>query len=319
LTKKIDQIILAILIMTSGMIFDVKRYAIHDGPGIRTAVFFKGCPLECWWCHNPEGQRAEAQLIFRENRCKAAKACLAACPRGAISWDGKSITHWDACDNCGKCAEVCFSGAREIVGREISVEQLMAEIERDIPFYDQSGGGVTFTGGEPMQQITFLEQALSACKDKQIHTTVDTCGYSSWENFWAILPKVDLFLYDVKLMDAEKHIKYTSVPNKLILENLKKLSSEGANIIVRIPLIPEVNDDEENLENSASFLKGLPKLLGIELMPYHEIGVAKYQALGMSFHREELSPPTEEQVLKVGNMFKDRNLPVIRQSEGRMA
>jgi pyruvate formate lyase activating enzyme len=303
--------------MTAGIIFDLKRYAIHDGPGIRTAVFLKGCPLECWWCHNPEGQQAEAQLIFRENRCKASKTCLIVCPREAISWEGKSITNWEKCDNCGECAEVCYAGAREIIGREITVEQLMAEIERDIPFYDQSGGGVTFTGGEPMQQITFLEGALIACKEMQIHTTVDTCGYSSWENFQAILPLVDLFLYDVKLMDADKHLLYTSAPNKLILENLKKLSGEEANIIVRVPLIPGINDDEENLECCASFLNSLPRLRGIELMPYHEIGIAKYQALGKTYRLERITPPKEDQVLKAENYFLNYDLPVIRHPAGR--
>jgi pyruvate formate lyase activating enzyme len=304
--------------MRTGIIFDLKRYAIHDGPGIRTAVFMKGCPLECWWCHNPEGQQAEAQLIFRENRCRASKACLAVCPRDAISWEGVSITDWDMCDNCGKCAEVCYADAREIIGREITVEHLMAEIERDIPFYDQSGGGVTFTGGEPMQQFTFLEEALKACKQIQIHTTVDTCGYSSWENYRAILSLVDLFLYDVKLMDADKHLLYTSAPNKLILDNLIKLSGEEANIIVRVPLIPGINDDEENLERCASFLNSLPNLQAVELMPYHEIGVAKYQALGKTYRLERVSPPNEDQVLKAEKYFLNYNLPVIKHSAGRM-
>jgi pyruvate formate lyase activating enzyme len=304
--------------MKTGMIFDLKRYAIHDGPGIRTAVFMKGCPLECWWCHNPEGQQAEAQLIFRENRCKAFKACLEVCPQQAISWEGKAITYWEKCDNCGDCADVCYSGAREIIGREITIEQLMAEIERDIPFYDQSGGGVTFSGGEPMQQITFLEEALKACKEMEIHTVVDTCGYSSWENYRAILSLVDLFLYDVKLMDAEKHLLYTSAPNKLILDNLIKLSGEEANIIVRVPLIPGINDDEENLQTCASFLTSLPSLQGIELMPYHEIGVTKYQALGKIYRLERLTPPKEDHVLKAENYFLNYNLPVIKHSAGRM-
>jgi pyruvate formate lyase activating enzyme len=304
--------------MTYGMIFDLKRYAIHDGPGIRTAVFLKGCPLECWWCHNPEGQRAEAQLIYRENRCKASKACLEVCPHKAISFEEKSITHWEACDHCGECAKVCYAGAREIIGREVTVEQLMAEIERDIPFYDQSGGGVTFTGGEPMQQTTFLEEVIKACKSSQIHTTIDTCGYSSWDNYQAIRSMVDLFLYDLKLMDTERHLQYTSVPNKLILDNLKKLSGEAANIIVRVPLIPGINDDEENLVLCASFLCSLPKLMGVELMPYHEIGVAKYQALGKTYRLEKMIPPTDEQVKKAESYFLNYNLPVIRNSTGRM-
>ncbi len=245
--------------MTSGMIFDIKRYAINDGPGIRTAIFFKGCPLDCWWCHNPEGQSAQPQLMFRSNRCKSSKACLQACPQDAITWKEGSVTNWEACDDCGKCAEVCFAGAREMIGREMTIDQLMAEIERDIPFYDQSEGGVTFTGGEPMHQREFLEETLLACKEQQIHTTVDTSGYSSWENFRVIHPSVDLFLYDLKLMDAGKHKKYTSVSNRLILNNLQKLSSVRAHIIVRIPLIPGINDDDENLEVCGSFLAAITK------------------------------------------------------------
>lgn len=305
--------------MTSGMIFDIKRYAINDGPGIRTAVFFKGCPLDCWWCHNPEGQSGLPQLMFRSNRCKSSKACLQACPRGAISWKEGSITNWDECDDCGKCVEVCFAGAREIIGQGMTINQLMAEIERDILFYDQSGGGVTFTGGEPMQQREFLEEALLACKEQQIHTTVDTCGHSSWENFSLILPLVDLFLYDIKLMDADKHIKYTSMSNKLILDNLQNLSSAGAHIIVRIPLIPGINDDGDNLEICGSFLAALPNLDGVELMPYHEIGVAKYEALGMKYRLENTISPTNEQSAEAEKLLSSYHLPVIKHLSGRTA
>jgi pyruvate formate lyase activating enzyme len=300
--------------MTAGIIFDIKRYAINDGPGIRTAIFFKGCPLECWWCHNPEGQSAQPQLIFRSNRCKSLRACLQVCPRNAITWNNGSITDWVACDDCGKCAEVCYAGARELIGRSVSVKQLLDEIERDIPFYDQSGGGVTFTGGEPIHQKEFLREALLACKEHQIHTAVDTCGHSSWENFKAILPLVDLFLYDVKLMDEKKHIQYTSISNRLILRNLMKLSETGANIIVRIPLIPGINDDNENLDICASFLAKLPSLDGVALMPYHDIGLAKYQALGMKYRLDSTKTPTNEQVTKAEELLSSYHLSVIKHS-----
>jgi pyruvate formate lyase activating enzyme len=304
--------------MASGMIFDIKRYAINDGPGIRTAVFMKGCPLECWWCHNPEGQNAKPQLIFRVNRCKAAKACLEACPQGAISWNDTSVTNWETCDQCGKCAEACMPGAREMIGRMISVEQLLMEIERDVPFYDQSGGGVTFTGGEPLQQMEFLRQVLQACKNLHLHTTVDTSGYTSAENLLSILPLVDLFLYDVKLMDAEKHARYTSVSNPKILSNLQKISRQGASIIVRIPLIPGINDDDNNLNQIGAFLASLPQLVGVELMPYHEIGVAKYQGLGMTYKLGSIVPPTTEQISKIEALFANYNLRVIRHPSGRV-
>lgn len=299
------------------MIFDIKRYAINDGPGIRTAVFMKGCPLDCWWCHNPEGQGLEPQLMFRSNRCKLSQACLDVCPRGAISWKEGPLTNWEACDHCGKCAKVCFAGGREIIGREISVDQLWEEVRRDIPFYDESGGGVTFTGGEPMMQSEFVEQALVACKNQNIHTTIDTSGHASWENYKSILPLVDLFLYDIKHMDAAKHKKYTSISNRLILDNLKKLSGERAAIIVRIPLIPGVNDNVENIERCASFLASLPHLAGVELMAYHTIGVAKYLALGMKYRLANTIAPTQAQIVATEKILSDYHLPVIEHSSGR--
>jgi pyruvate formate lyase activating enzyme len=193
----------------------------------------------------------------------------------------------------------------------------MADIARDIPFYDQSGGGVTFTGGEPMFQKEFLKEALLACKEQQIHTTMDTSGYTSWNNFKSTLPLVDLFLYDLKLMDVGRHIQYTSISNRLILSNLQKLSREGAHIIVRITLIPGINDDDENLGQSGAFLAALPYLDGIEVMPYHEIGIAKYVALGMNYRLENTIAPTNEQILEVEELLSSYHLPVIKHPSGR--
>jgi pyruvate formate lyase activating enzyme len=255
--------------------------------------------------------------MFRSNRCQAAMACIDACPKGAIRWDGGSKTDWRLCDQCGDCAEVCYSGAREMVGRSISVDRLIAEIERDLPFYDQSGGGVTFTGGEPLFQGNFLKEMLLACHTKEIHTIVDTSGHAPWESFELILPWVNLFLYDLKLMDEARHIQYTGVSNRLILENLHRLSVTGATIIVRIPLIPGVNDDAGNIEQSAIFLSGLPHLGGIEIIPYHEIGVAKYHSLGMNYQLEGLRTPAGEQVEGVEKLFIRHGLPVHEHFSGR--
>ncbi len=298
--------------MSIGTIFDIKRYAINDGPGIRTAVFFKGCPLKCWWCHNPEGQINQPQLMIRENRCKLSRACVDACPRGAISWNNGPSMDWEKCDQCGNCAEVCYTGGLELVGRNVSAAEVMAEIERDVPFYDQSGGGVTFTGGEPLAQSEFLQDLLQACREQHIHTAVDTSGYTSWEKFYAIVPLVDLFLFDVKLMDETRHIKYTSVSNTLILANLRKLADAGAHIIVRIPLIPGVNDDDENIDLCGSALAKLPKFEGAEVMPYHDIGTAKYKALGMKYKLENIKPPTGEQVERVEAMLSYHGVAVIK-------
>jgi pyruvate formate lyase activating enzyme len=203
-----------------------------------------------------------------------------------------------------------------MVGRSISVQQVINEIERDIPFYDQSGGGVTFTGGEPMFQTDFLAEMLHACKNLGIHTIVDTSGYAPWEGFESIHPLVDLFLYDVKLIDELKHIKYTSMSNRMILENLRRLSELRAHIIVRIPLIPKVNDGD-NIEQIASFLAELPHLEGIELMPYHGIGLAKYPALGMKYNLPDIEPPTPQQIAEVENMFIHSHLPIKVQFSGR--
>lgn len=303
--------------MSFGTIFDVKRYAINDGPGIRTAVFFKGCPLRCWWCHNPEGQTLQPQMMIRANRCKGFKACLQVCPYGAISWDEKSITNWAECDGCGKCVEVCTAGGREMVGRVVPVHDLVESITRDIVFYDQSGGGVTFTGGEPLLQREFLHELLLACKEQEIHTAVDTSGYSSWEGIEAIYPLVDLFLYDLKLMDEAKHKQYTSFPNRLIMDNLKKLSGLKSHIIVRMPIIPGINDDNDNISSSAAFLAELPHLDGVELMPYHAIGLAKYQALGMEYKLADTHPATPSSIEEIEQELMRHKLPVIKHFSGR--
>jgi pyruvate formate lyase activating enzyme len=234
------------------------------------------------------------------------------CPRNAITWNNGSITDWEDCDDCGECAQVCYAGARELVGRKVTVSQLMDEIERDIPFYDQSGGGVTFTGGEPIYQIKFLREALLACKERKLHTVVDTSGHTAWENLNWILPLVDLFLYDVKIMDMNKHIQYTGLSNRQILPNLQKLSEAGAHILVRIPLIPGINDDDENLDACATFLAKLPDLDGVEVMPYHDIGVAKYQALGMENKLSNTKSPTSNRVAEVEKFLHSYHLPVIR-------
>ena len=206
--------------MEKGIIFKIQKYSIHDGPGIRTAVFLKGCPLDCWWCHNPEGKKLMPEPIY----------------------------HKEKCIKCGRCDDICPTGARETIGREMTVGQVIKEVEKDFAFYEQSGGGVTFTGGEPFIQFDFLYALISECREKGIHTAIETCGHTSWENLREASKYTDLFLYDLKLIDGEKHRRYTGVSNKLILENLREIAAIHSNICVRIPLIPGINDDEENIE-----------------------------------------------------------------------
>jgi pyruvate formate lyase activating enzyme len=264
----------------TGLIFDVKRFALHDGPGIRTSVFLKGCPLRCVWCHNPEGRSPYPELALRPTRCLGCAACVEVCPRGAVvEHNGRFLVRRDRCEACGRCAEVCYSGARERVGRRVSPEELLAELEKDRDFYAQSGGGVTFTGGEPFFQARFLNEMLRLAKARSLHTAVDTCGYADWDDIERCLPWTDLFLFDLKVMDEKKHRRFTGVGNGQILHNLRLLVSRGARVQVRIPVVPGANDDPENWRATAAFLTSLPEVPPVELLPYHRLGESKFERL----------------------------------------
>jgi pyruvate formate lyase activating enzyme len=291
------------MIPSSGLIFDLKRYAIHDGPGIRTTVFLKGCPLRCAWCHNPESQSPQPELMFRPNRCIACGACEQACQHGAIHMEmaDQVIRDPEKCVNCGDCAAACYSEARQWVGREITSTGLLGEIERDRTFYDASGGGVTFSGGEPLQQAAFLVEMLRLCKSNEIHTTVDTCGYAPWAKVEPLLGLVDLYLYDLKVMDDARHRQHTGVSNRVILENLQKLAQGGAKLVIRIPLIAGFNDDAINIEQTAAFLADLPGIKRVDLARYHEIGSAKYTALERG--QPQFSPPSPQALERAIEIF----------------
>lgn len=313
--------------MQSGTIFDIKKYSINDGPGIRTTVFLSGCPLACLWCHNPESISLTPELLYRQNRCLLCGTCAEVCPEGAIHLDSnrfasrrlsvKSLETFDSiitdrekCVRCQTCISVCYSGARQFSGREVTVGEVMEQVKREILFYDESGGGVTISGGEPLMQPTFLTELLTACREQEIHTTVDTSGFANWNVFEQIRGKVDLFLYDLKHMDSIRHCEVTGVPNEVILENLRKLAERGHKILVRIPLIPGINDDEENLQASGKFLTCLPELKGVELMGYHNIARAKYEALGREYKLTNTKPPTEETMHHAAELLKSHNLQV---------
>jgi len=267
--------------MATGLIFDIKRYAIHDGPGIRTTVFFKGCPLSCWWCHNPEGKSFSLELMIWPDRCIGCQTCVEVCPNSAVLVvNGSIVTDRDRCKVCGTCAEKCPANAREIVGKRISVDELIKEIRKDVLFYEESGGGVTVSGGEPLAQPEFLHEFLRACKKEDIHIALDTSGYAETGVLLKISKNVDLFLYDLKIMDDKKHKLYTGVSNELILKNLRELSLLGKKVFVRFPLIPGVNDDEENLHAAGKFISGLRNVEEIDILPYHKLGVEKAKRLG---------------------------------------
>ena len=301
----------------TGMVFDVRRYSIHDGPGIRTAVFFKGCPLSCQWCHNPESRPARPELLLRPGRCIACGACVAACQPDAIRFtppgdgvEGGTTTDRERCIDCGKCTLVCPAEAREMVGRPMSVGEVMAAIERDRAFYEGSGGGATFTGGEPLAQPAFLLALLRACRERGLHTVVDTSGFASWTILDEIRPFVDLFLYDLKLMDDARHREFTGVPNGPILTNLRRLAGAGHALLVRIPVIPGVNDDEENLRQAGIFLAGLPQAPPVELLAYHNIAEAKYAGLGQEYGLSGVRPPDAARMSQVADLLRGYGLDV---------
>ena len=262
-------------------IFDIERNSFVDGPGIRTTVFFKGCNLRCAWCHNPESQNPNVQMMFYADKCIGCGKCREKCPNAL-----------QVCMLCGRCAVYCPHDAREICGKEYTADEVLREILKDKTFYENSGGGVTFSGGECMIQIDFLEEILQECKRNGIHTAVDTAGYVPYKRFERIIPYTDLFLYDVKCFDNEKHRQYTGVGNELILENLKSLLATAKPIWVRIPIIPTVNDTEEEMKKIRSFFDsfGFPKK--IELLPYHTMGEHKYAALQKEVQKFEI-PSTE--------------------------
>ncbi len=299
--------------LLSGLIFDVKRYSIHDGPGIRTTLFFKGCPLQCAWCHNPESQASVEEMMFRPRRCQKCGACVEVCQEGAIRWtDGGPLTDWSKCVRCGACAAQCYAQARERIGRTLTVAEAMAEIERDVAFYDESGGGVTFSGGEPLQQPEFLGALLRACHAQDIHTAVDTSGFAAWEILDGLRADVDMFLYDLKIMDDARHRQFTGVSNALILENLQRLSALGHALLIRIPVIPGVNADDESIHQLGAFIASLPQVRGVELLPYHRIALDKYDRLRMPYALPDVQPPSEARMREIAELLGEWNLPVRR-------
>ena len=295
---------------TAGLVFDIRHYSVHDGPGIRTAVFFKGCPLSCWWCHNPEGRSPEPNLVLDGKRCLDCGECLAVCPEGAtIREEGVIRTLPALCRVCGACAEACPAEARKVAGLWIAAPAVIAEIEKDVVFYDESGGGVTFSGGEPFAQPHFLEALLDGCAARRIHTVVDTCGFVDQSLLLPLSEKVDLFLYDLKILDPSKHREYTGVTNDSILENLEALARKQQPVVIRFPVIPGINDGGEDIRKMRKFLSHLG-LRRIDLLPYHQIGLEKYRRVGMKYRLDQLQPPSIEHVQQIAAQFEREGFAV---------
>jgi pyruvate formate lyase activating enzyme len=296
--------------MSKNLIFDIKRYAINDGPGIRLVVFFKGCNLHCSWCHNPESISAKPEKMYSVQKCILCGTCVVDCPESALSLTNEGIvTQHDLCILCGKCAEVCPTKAIEMSGKPMSVSEFMEVIEKEKIFFDQSGGGVTFSGGEPLFHAEFLITLLENCGKRGIHRAVDTAGNVTEKIILDVAKHTDLFLYDLKMMDSALHKKWTGSSNTLILNNLQLLSATGSNIIIRIPLIAGINDTIENIGQTAQFIAGLAgEKKEVHLLPYHAIAQHKYLKLGKSEDFEILQEPDKETILRIIRQFEQAGL-----------
>lgn len=297
-----------------GLVFEIRKYSIHDGPGLRTTVFFKGCPLHCAWCCNPESQSAEPELVWMRDRCLGCGLCLTVCPMDAVNTTGdggKSIDR-KRCDACGRCADCCPGEALNLLGRRLTVDEVLAEVAKDALYFENSGGGLTLSGGEPLAQPEFAAELLRRYKreEKGHNTAVETCGMADWRVIESLAADVDLFLFDLKHMDPSQHMRLTGCDNRLILDNARRLAEAGCPLAIRLPLIPDINDNPENMEAAADFVLSLPGVNRVDILPYHRLGEPKYHRLERNYGLRGKPSASAERVRWAQGFLEKRGLQV---------
>ena len=297
----------------TGIVFEIERFAINDGPGIRTLVFLKGCPLKCRWCANPESQNVRAQIMLSPAKCIGCRTCIGVCENKALSWKERVILDREKCKLCGKCAGICNSEAIEIAGKAMTPEEVLAEVDKDARYYKSSGGGVTFSGGEVFNDPDFVFLLAQLAKARGYNTALETCGFAQWHNIERVIPYIDLFMYDFKCMDDDKHRYYTGVSNKIILKNyIRLVNAVGSKnqVVARVPVIPGINMTSENFSEMADFIEKHNPNSRIDLLPYHSLGKAKYDKLDKKYELEELAPPSKESMIEIQKFLLARGFNV---------
>jgi pyruvate formate lyase activating enzyme len=299
------------------MIIEIQRWSMSDGPGTRTVVFLKGCPLHCPWCANPESQSRLPQIGIFPKRCVACGACTEVCSEGVAIPASKGAFSEGQCVQCGECVEACHANARAWMGQEMTAEQVVQLIKKDMVFYRKSLGGVTFSGGEPLMQPKFLGDMVAGCQKLGIHTAIETCGYFEWASVKSTIEQTDFVLFDIKHMNAERHKELTGVSNRRILDNAKQVSRLGIPMVVRIPVIPTINDSENNIKTTARHVrKHLPAVIGVEILPYHSLGLSKYDALGLPYELQHIVPPDENHMQRLRELISKEGVFCITADSG---
>ena len=297
----------------TGTVFNTQKFSIHDGTGIRTLIFMKGCPLRCIWCSNPESQRTGPEVMFVRSKCTGCGKCAALCREAAMD-DVTFDIDRSRCVKCGLCTSKCYAGAKKMTGRQVTVREMMELIEKDRIFYTNSGGGVTVGGGEPAMQHGFVEELLKACRESHIHTAIETCGYGRWQDICGMFDNADQIFFDLKAIDPELHRRLTGVSNELILHNAEQAAVRGKDVIFRIPLIPGCNDSLTNIEETGIFVGGLSgngSNVSIEILPYHDLGRDKYRWPDMDYGLEDTGKPDATQVEELKTILKDPGCSVV--------